>query len=136
MKKAVIITFLAYLPICSYSQDKEDLLNAAADYINACSAVYYLKKTYCSDIDAINTRACFLQGVASLPVHGKKHMIEEIKEKIKEYDDKVFEYVDTSYKEYLDKFKKNKKQACKISEDELQWKKDDAYYEFKNMNKN
>jgi hypothetical protein len=133
MNKILFFILLVHLPFYAYSKANEALSSAAADYVNACSAVYYLKKTYCSDIDATNPRGCLLQAVASLPAHGKKHTIEAMKEKIKESDDKVFEHVDVSYKEHFDKFKKNKKQACKSSADELLWKKDDAHYEFKHL---
>jgi 3-dehydroquinate synthetase len=115
------------------AETMDDLANSMIDYVNACDATFQLKMTHCRGLVVQKTTNCLRHSLSLLPHKQRKAATEMAKTKLTETSVKTQADVENSFEKMLHDKNQDKEKACQILAEDLTNKRNDRYYEFRNI---
>ena len=133
MKRIITALFLILFINYARAETIEDLTNSMIDYVNACDATFQLKMTHCRGLVVQKTTNCLRHSLSLLPHKQRKAATEMAKTKLTETSVKTQADVENSFEKMLHDNNQDKEKVCQILAEDLTNKRNDRYYEFRNI---
>lgn len=133
MIKIIATLFFVLLLNFAHAETLDDIATTSADYVNACEVTYQLKMTYCRGIVVQKTTNCLRHSISLFPKKQRKTLTDMVKKKLNDMSVKSQADVDKGFEKVLTDNNQDKEKACQIYSEDLTNKRNDRYYEFRNI---